>query len=198
MKTKALISFAVTAKLICVFVFAYAKRWFSHNAAHIIILRCLFFLLFQLSDHLSQSSYSGENLLFAYAKTKTQKRLCFRYIDVVQPLFFLNMKFQAHSYLLWLHSTVCVGPGQKSRRPVFSRCGSFTAGLPRSGKKVWKMKFFSRSGNFNFSPGNLEKNDKSQGKVREFEKFPKKSIGKKGLKIIISINCKKLMIRNTT
>ena len=35
MKTKALISFAVTAKLICIFVFAYAKRWFSHDAAHI-------------------------------------------------------------------------------------------------------------------------------------------------------------------
>ena len=34
-KTKALISFAVTAKLICVFVFAYAKRWFSIGAAHI-------------------------------------------------------------------------------------------------------------------------------------------------------------------
>ena len=34
-KTKALISFAVTAKLICGFVFAYAKRWFSHDAAHI-------------------------------------------------------------------------------------------------------------------------------------------------------------------
>ena len=33
-KRKALISFAVTAKLICVFVFAYAKRWFSHDAAH--------------------------------------------------------------------------------------------------------------------------------------------------------------------
>ena len=33
-KTKALISFAVTAKLICVFVFAYAKSWFSHDAAH--------------------------------------------------------------------------------------------------------------------------------------------------------------------
>ena len=28
-----MISFAVTAKLICVFVFAYAKRWFSHDAA---------------------------------------------------------------------------------------------------------------------------------------------------------------------
>ena len=34
-KTKALISLAVTAKLICVFVFAYAKIRFSHDAAHI-------------------------------------------------------------------------------------------------------------------------------------------------------------------
>ena len=33
-KTKALISFVVTAKLICVFVFAYAKSRFSHDAAH--------------------------------------------------------------------------------------------------------------------------------------------------------------------
>ena len=34
-KTKALISFAVTAKLICAFVFAYADCWFSHEAAHL-------------------------------------------------------------------------------------------------------------------------------------------------------------------
>ena len=34
-KTKALISFAVTAKLISVFVFAYAKCWFSHDPAQI-------------------------------------------------------------------------------------------------------------------------------------------------------------------
>ena len=33
-KTKALISFAVTAPLICVFVFAYAKSRFSHDPAH--------------------------------------------------------------------------------------------------------------------------------------------------------------------
>ena len=39
-KTKAMISFAVTAKLICVFVFAYAKRWFSHDAAHMKIETC--------------------------------------------------------------------------------------------------------------------------------------------------------------
>ena len=38
-KTKALISFAVTAKLICVFVFAYAKRWFSHDAAQMMTPR---------------------------------------------------------------------------------------------------------------------------------------------------------------
>ena len=40
-KTKALISFAVTAKL-NVFVFAYADCWFSHEAAHILRL---------ISDH---------------------------------------------------------------------------------------------------------------------------------------------------
>ena len=34
-KTKTLISFAVSAKLICVFVFAYAKIRFSHNEAQI-------------------------------------------------------------------------------------------------------------------------------------------------------------------
>ena len=36
-KTKALISFAVTAKLICTFVFAYAKILFSHDAAHFVL-----------------------------------------------------------------------------------------------------------------------------------------------------------------
>ena len=34
-KTKALISYAVTAQLICVFIFAYAKSRFSLNEAHI-------------------------------------------------------------------------------------------------------------------------------------------------------------------
>ena len=34
-KTKALISFAVNAKLICTFVFAYAKSRVSHNGAHL-------------------------------------------------------------------------------------------------------------------------------------------------------------------
>ena len=36
-KTNALIIFAVTAKLICVFVFAYAEYCFSHDVAHLYI-----------------------------------------------------------------------------------------------------------------------------------------------------------------
>ena len=36
-KTKALISCKVTAQLICVFVFAYAKSQFSHNKAQMIL-----------------------------------------------------------------------------------------------------------------------------------------------------------------
>ena len=35
-KTKALISFVVTAMLICAIVFPYAKCWFSHDTAQII------------------------------------------------------------------------------------------------------------------------------------------------------------------
>ena len=34
-KTKALISFAVTTKLICTFVFAYTNCWFCHDVAHV-------------------------------------------------------------------------------------------------------------------------------------------------------------------
>ena len=38
-KTKGLISFAVTAKLICVFVFAYAKIRFSHDTAYMLSMK---------------------------------------------------------------------------------------------------------------------------------------------------------------
>ena len=44
---------------------------------------------------------------------------------IVQSLYFINPKFQASSYLLWLYSPVCVGPGQKPRTPVFSERDSF-------------------------------------------------------------------------
>ena len=74
-----------------------------------------------------------ENQIFAYAKTKTQisfavtTKLISAFIfaiQVVQSLFYLNPKFQASSYLLWLYSQVCVRPGWKSRRQLFSQRGS--------------------------------------------------------------------------
>ena len=46
-------------------------------------------------------------------------------IRIVQSLYYLNPKFQASSHLLWLYSPVCVGPGRKPRRPVFSQRGSY-------------------------------------------------------------------------
>ena len=47
-KIKALISYAVTAQLICVSVFAYAKNRFSHNEAHFMSkLRKLVLLFFR-------------------------------------------------------------------------------------------------------------------------------------------------------
>ena len=57
---------------------------------------------------------------FAYAKTKTQisfavtAKLISAFVfatQIVQSLYFLKLKFQASSHLLWLYSTVCVRPG---------------------------------------------------------------------------------------
>ena len=77
---------------------------------------------------------SCENRIFAYAKTKTQisfavtAKLISAFVfatRIVQSLYFLNPKFQASSHLLWLCRLVCVGPGRKPRRPVFSERGSY-------------------------------------------------------------------------
>ena len=45
--------------------------------------------------------------------------------QIVQSLFFLNTKFQVSRHLVWSCSLVCVGPGRKPRRPVFSQRGSY-------------------------------------------------------------------------
>ena len=55
---------------------------------------------------------------------EADRRLCFRYTDSAIPLL-PKPKFQASSRLLWLYSPVCVEPGQKPRRPVFSQRGSY-------------------------------------------------------------------------
>ena len=58
---------------------------------------------------------------------ETDQRLCFRYTDSKIPLL-PKSEIQASSHLLWLYSPVCVGPGRKPRRPVFSQRGSNVAG----------------------------------------------------------------------
>ena len=77
---------------------------------------------------------------FAYAKTKPQisfavtAKLISAFVfatRIVQSLYFLNPKLQASGYLLWLYSPVCVGPGRKPRRPVFSERGSFLCKLSK-------------------------------------------------------------------
>ena len=56
---------------------------------------------------------------------EAEHHLCFRYTDSTLSLFFLNPKFQASNNLLWLYSPVCIRPGQKPRKPVFSQRGSY-------------------------------------------------------------------------
>ena len=61
---------------------------------------------------------------------EADQRLCFRYTDSTIPLLPIYMKFQASSHLLWLYSPVCVRPGRKPRRPVFSQRGSYFISSP--------------------------------------------------------------------
>ena len=79
-----------------------------------------------------------ENRLFSYAKTKTQisfavtAKLISVFVfatRIVQSLYYLNLKFQASSHLMWLYRPVCVGPDRKPRRPVFSERGSYKHAL---------------------------------------------------------------------
>ena len=69
-------------------------------------------------------------------------------------------------------------------------------GLPRSGKKFWKMKMKNFPGQgkvreLHFQSGKFKKkNEKSHGKVREFQNFPKKMLVNRLLEILVSIICK--------
>ena len=72
--------------------------------------------------------------MFAYSKTKTQiscavtAQLISAFVfttKIVQFLLYLHQNFQDSIFLLRLYRPVCVRPGQKPRRPVFSCHGSF-------------------------------------------------------------------------
>ena len=144
----------VTAKLICVFVFAYTKNQFSYIypgseglIEDVILLGApvsgdakAWMPFSKIVAGKIVNGYSRYTMgrivrkpVFAYAKTKTQisfavtAKLISAFVFatwIVQSLFYLNPKFQASSHLLWLYSPLCVGPGRKPRRPVFSERGS--------------------------------------------------------------------------
>ena len=56
---------------------------------------------------------------------EADQRLCFRYIDSTIPLL-PKYEISSSSNLVWSYSLICVGPGRKPRRPVFSQRGSYT------------------------------------------------------------------------
>ena len=62
---------------------------------------------------------------FCLCKNKGADQLC-SVTRIVQFLVFLNLKFQASSPFLCLYRPVCVRPGGKPQRPVFSRRGSYS------------------------------------------------------------------------
>ena len=76
---------------------------------------------------------------------------------------------------------------------LFRYLFNILTGLPRSGKKFWKMKNFPGQGKvreLHFQSGKFKKNEKSYGKVREFQNFPKKMLVNRLLEILVSISCK--------
>ena len=56
---------------------------------------------------------------------KADQRLCFRYTESTIPLLSKSEISSLLSHILWPYSPVCVGPGRKPRRPVFSEQGSY-------------------------------------------------------------------------
>ena len=85
---------------------------------------------------LYEPRHGKTGFLHAYAKTKTQisfavnAKLISAFVFatwIVQSLFYLNAKAHDSSHLLWLYSPVCVGPGRKPRRRVFSQRGPYAS-----------------------------------------------------------------------
>ena len=62
---------------------------------------------------------------------------------LVQFFYFLNTKFQASIHLLSLYSPVCIGPGWKPRRPVFSQRGSIDSNEPQQKPPPWNGRQYS-------------------------------------------------------
>ena len=126
---KQIFGFFVSAQLICVFVFAYAKVRFSHDAAQVLCNAV------SLNYPLTSTLIEPHREKTGFLPRRKQRQISFAVTAklisafvfatrIVQFLFYLNPKCQASSSFLSLYRPVCVGPGRKPRRPVFSRRGS--------------------------------------------------------------------------
>ena len=123
--------------------FAYRVCQHCSSLMRIVIRKPVLFHMLFSSDHMSL--VVRKPALCIYAKTKTQisfavtAKLISAFVfatRIVQSLYFLNMKFQVSSHLVWLYSLVCVGPGRKPRRPVFSERGSYNVVTKRNGARL--------------------------------------------------------------
>ena len=114
--------------LIWAFVLCKNKR-FSHEIVNVIVKTNKYMSLvlrkpaFCICEKKTQISFPVTAKLISAFVFATQ---------IVQSLYFLNPKFQASSHLLWLHSPVCIEPGRKPRRPVFSERGSYQTRISQS------------------------------------------------------------------
>ena len=67
----------------------------------------------------------GADQLFSNCAVTAEQISAFVFaIPIIQFLLYLYPKCQDISFLLWAFRPVCVGPGQKSQRPVFTSGGS--------------------------------------------------------------------------
>ena len=106
----------------------------------------------------------------------------------------------ADVFLVWRENT-SFNPDSSFPYPLHDECSGYgIAGLPRSGKKFWKMKNFPGQGkvrDYIFSQGNLKKMKKKvMEKSGNFEKISKKMLVNRLLEILVSIICKQFMFRN--
>ena len=102
-KTKALISCAVTAQLICVFVFTYAKSQFAYDATPLI---CRYHQVGKINLGCEKNEPPHEktnNLHMRKQRRRSATKLISAFVfatQIVHFLFFLNPKFQASSSFL--------------------------------------------------------------------------------------------------
>ena len=76
------------------------------------------------------------------------QRPCFRYLDNLRSIFFLNLKFQTFIHLLWLYSPACVATGWKLKYRFSQDVTDFISGSTKQTQVVAKLKQTAPEVNF--------------------------------------------------